>query len=111
MMKARPKLPEGFWAALAENNPVGMPLTEQDARDWFDMVWLRYSTYGYRRHDRAIINWWSRLSRQEIESVRERAEGIRGERENAELEARAKSESIEANVVRIDHFAKLRSNG
>lgn len=111
MMKSKPRMPVGYWQHLADSNPIGMQLTAQDAEAWFDMVWLRYRMKTYRRHQQAITNWWSRISRREIEQARERAALILNERENEELEARAVRESQQANASRVDHFARLTSNG
>lgn len=102
----KPSLPDSFWQELADHNPIGIPLTAQDARDWFEFVWLRYSTHGYRNHKRAIINWWSRVYESEIERAQERASRIRSEAENARLEALAEQEAQPRGNV-IDFASRL----
>jgi hypothetical protein len=102
----KPTFPEKFWMQLAENNPIGMLLEPADAEAWFDFVWLRYSTYGYRSHRRAIINWWSRVTEPEILKARERVARIQDECETAALEDIA-SRRETATVVPIDFAARL----
>ena len=102
----KPVMSPSFWEELADNNPLGMQLSAADARHWFDLVWLRYSTYRYTKHRRAIINWWSRVSESEIEQARQRAARIVNDEENAKLEARAQAETKLTLVT--DHFSRLR---
>lgn len=75
-MKEKPQLSPQFWQDLADNNPIGMKLSADDARAWFDYVWLSYRERRYTRHRLAIISWWSRVSEEEIEGARDRAARI-----------------------------------
>lgn len=86
----KPVLPDTFWRMLAENNPIGMRMQPEDARAWFDMIWLKFQERQYRNVKRAIISWWSRVREHEIEQARERAFRIRSEAENERLEALSK---------------------
>ena len=113
----KPTLPPGFWAELAEHNPIGILLDASDAEAWFDFVWLRYTTYGYRNHKRAIISWWSRVNEADIQKARERVARIQDERETAALEnfARTRGEpnghESHPKVVPIDYAARLEERG
>ena len=58
-----PSLKPAFWQDLAIRNPFGVELTEQHVMDWFYLVaYLRYRTYGYRRHAIMIMRWWAGAS-------------------------------------------------
>ena len=83
----KPKLSPQFCRALAEENPIGLPLTEDDVREWFDFVWARYRDYGYRNHARAIKSWWHRIEWRDIERARERAHNLRVHAERQRIEA------------------------
>ncbi len=78
----KPSLSPAFWRNLAKENPLGRrDIVEQDARDWFDLVWLTYQNY-YRqvqkpRHRARICVWWSRLDDQELERGRARGAELR----------------------------------
>lgn len=102
-------LSPSFKRELAEHNPIGMLLTEEDVQAWFDMVWLRFSTRRYRNRRRAIIAWWSRVKEHEILEARNRAERMRDEKETALLEAMIGQAPEEpANVVQAqDRFARV----
>ena len=69
----KPTLPDAYWEELAAENPLGVSLTAQDARDWFDLVWFRYKQRGYTRHKQAIASWWARVTPGEIDRSRDRA--------------------------------------
>ena len=72
----KPTLDTAFWQQLADHNPIGMQLSADDARNWFDFIWLKYSTHGYRNHKRAIISWWGRIREYEIEDARGRSHAL-----------------------------------
>jgi hypothetical protein len=111
MQKKQPRLDSSFWALLAEYNPHGLDLSADDVRAWFDFVWPQYAARRYSKHQRAITSWWSRARVWEVERAIARRDEIANQADNARLEKEAESESREANVVRIDHFAKLRARG
>ena len=73
----KPSLAPSFWRGLAGENPLGIELDEQDARDWFDLVWSRYRKRNYTRHRTAIENWWSRLDLKELQRARDRGRRLR----------------------------------
>ena len=91
MTSEKPVLKPAFWQHLAANNPIGMPLTEQDVRDWFDLKWITYAEHDYTRHRKAIASWWSRVREEEILQARERAERVRDEAAVASFVARFES--------------------
>ena len=86
----KPVLSPKFKRELANNNPIGMLLSEDDVQSWWDLVWLTFSTYGYTERGRrtAIIRWWSRVTEPEIERARARTERIQDETETAAIEER-----------------------
>ena len=93
----KPTLPEEFLEELAEHNPIGMSVDSDDVRSWFDMVWLRFSTYKYteRGMRRAIISWWSRVREHEILAARDRLTRLRSDAENERLDAYAQAMTVE----------------
>lgn len=91
---------------LAENNPLGMTLTEADVQAWWDLKWPTYSTHGYTKHRRAIVSWWSRVREDELEAARERSRRMTDEKEATELEVWAGSEpdtDREFVTIKLDH--------
>lgn len=85
-MIRKPKLSPQFWADLAANNPLGYDLTAEDVEGWFDFVWLQYRERHYKRHQRAIISWWSRVRPEDIERARARMNEISGSAEAKRLQ-------------------------
>ena len=84
MTDSKPVLPPAFWADLAIENPLGIPITEQDARDWFDLTWptMRewYAENAPRQKPRwrlRITKWWSNLSERDLMRCRERGQRVR----------------------------------
>lgn len=73
----KPSFPPGFWADLAEENPLGVALSAQDTKEWFDWAWFRYKTYDYRNHKRAVRRWWSGVTQADLDRSRERARNLR----------------------------------
>ena len=106
----KPVMPPAFWQELADHSPTGIRVSAADVQNWFDFVWLRYSTYGYRNHKRAIIQWWSRVRDSEVESALQRADRIVNDDENAAIEAQVSKLPFAYHAPR-DHFAKLRHAG
>lgn len=105
----KPSLPPSFWHQLAANNPLGMTLTADDARAWFDLVWISYAQRGYRNHKRAIAAWWLNVREEEIDRARARVERISDEAETTAIEERiVAEEQAAAGIARLDHFSKLR---
>ena len=107
----KPTFSPSFWQQLALHNPIGMRLTEDDARAWFDFVWLKYSTHHYKKHRRAIINWWSRVREEDILAARERVARMTSDFENAALEEQAQRSAEEAKIIRVDFFQQMRADG
>jgi len=88
----KPVLSPRFKRELADNNPIGMLLTEDDVQAWFDLVWLKFSTYNYRQGrgcKSAIVRWWSRVRESEIDQARTRAARIADEHEVRSLDRQA----------------------
>lgn len=79
----KPTLPPAYWQDLAARNPLGLDLSERDARDWFDYVWPVYEHRCLEQrtqrwnHKLRIRTWWQRVTRQELARARERAEEVR----------------------------------
>ena len=71
----RPIFPPYFWQELAASNPLGLlDVTEQDARDWFDMIWPVYQQHrsGTRtpNHKLKTANFWIRLTEKDLDRAR-----------------------------------------
>ena len=78
----KPNFPSSFWQGLATHNPLGhKDITEQDARDWFDLIWPVYQQNRSRvrvpNHKLRIANWWIRITKAEIEKARARGAELR----------------------------------
>ena len=85
----KPSFSPYFWNNLAVNNPLGRrDITEQDARDWFDLIWPIYEQTRTRiqnpRHKLRVAQFWVRVSAVEIERARalgaERRRSVKAER-------------------------------
>jgi hypothetical protein len=90
----KPSFAPLFWQELAANNPLGRAdITEQDARDWFDLVWLVYKEHYPRvrkpNHRLRIANWWIRVGDEEIDKARARGQQMRRTVEAEKLQAAA----------------------
>lgn len=96
----KPVLSPRFLRQLAAENPLGLPLTEQDVRDWWDYIWPVYRDRGYRDHKRAIKRWWQRVEGGELDRARERAHNLRVRAARQAIEAQG-----EPNVV--DLYSRL----
>lgn len=71
----KPIFPPSFWQDLAASNPLGLlDVTEQDARDWFEMIWPVYQQHraGTRtpNHKLKVANFWIRIGERELERAR-----------------------------------------
>lgn len=78
----KPSFAPTFWELLAAETRIpGTPrVTAEDARLWFDYVWLEYRvrweedvarTPRFRiRHKARIANWWKRATREELKAAR-----------------------------------------
>lgn len=100
----RPVMSPAFWRDLAHFNPFGDPtISDQDVRDWFEWIWPVYRARRYKRHDRAIREWWQRANRRELERARECGENLR---------ARAEADAIgllpPGGPPTVDYFAQLK---
>lgn len=92
----KPSFPPDFLQRLADENPLGVECSVQDVRDWIGLIWLRYSERGYKRHRKAIVAWWSRLTHEELERARARGSELRARQESERL--RALREAYEARI-------------
>lgn len=73
----KPSFRPAFWQDLALENPLGRrDITEQDARDWFDWIWVvyrqRHSRVRAPNHKLRIARWWFNLSDDDIDRARAR---------------------------------------
>jgi len=71
----KPSFSPHFWRNLATHNPLGRrDITEQDARDWFDLTWPKYEQSRPRvrkpNHKLRVASWWIRISTAEIDRAR-----------------------------------------
>ncbi len=84
----KPVLSPKLLRYLADNNPLGQVLEEADVAAWWDSVWPRFVAreYSPKRTRVALLSWWSRLTRTELERARAQAEGRAEEAENARLD-------------------------
>ena len=105
----KPVMSYRFWAELAYHNPLGIPMTAEDARAWFDYVWPLYREYGYQRHRKAISRWWMRLTEREMERALELRDRIVEEARLAELEARGRALVPDDKVVAVDFASRIKS--
>ncbi len=94
---------------LAVNNPLGLKLTGEVVQSWFDTVWVKYETYKYRNHRRAIASWWSRVSSYDIEKAKERLARLKEQDEVAVMEALAEDLHETDPKPRTDYFARMRN--
>lgn len=103
----KPVLSPRFLRELANENPIGMILSEEDVQAWFDLVWLRFKTYQYKRKGvrKAIIRWWSNVKESEILQARERLARMHDELDVAELERQA-VEDVPAQPANVIDFAE-----
>lgn len=101
----KPVFSPDFVRDLAENNPIGMLLTEDDFRAWFDLIWIKYKLRGYSNHKRAVTNWWSNVREGDIIQARERTRRLTEETAIANLERAAADFAPPTNVQNI--FAKV----
>ena len=80
----KPVLSISFKKELAAENPFHVPVTMNDVEAWWDLTWLRYKTYRYKNHKRAIRRWWARARYEELLDARGRKQAI----ENVHLQDR-----------------------
>lgn len=65
------KLDPEFIQKLIDHNPLGMAnLTEDDIIAWVNSIWLRFEAKKYRNRKRALVSWWSRVKREELDQAR-----------------------------------------
>ena len=80
----KPSFSPAYWRDLARENPLGRrDISEQDTRDWFDMIWLvyreRFNRVRNPNHKLRIARWWANLSDGDIDRARARgSESRRG---------------------------------
>lgn len=76
----KPTLSPHLLAELAAHNPIGREIDPDVVASWFEIVWPLYRRRRYKRHDRAIAAWWSRVTLAEVRRAEERLERIVDER-------------------------------
>lgn len=74
----QPQFESGFWQDLATENPLGVKsITEQDARDWFDLEWPAIREfYASSRTKKPrwrlrMVRCWSNLTPRSLAAARE----------------------------------------
>jgi len=113
----KPNFPPQFWQDLADNNPLGFDLSADDAKAWFDFVWLQYRERHYKRHRKAIVSWWSRLrpddidrARARMQEIRDTAEAKRLQEQGEAFERGQKSQSDNITATEIVNRLRVRRN-
>lgn len=59
-----------FLASLAANNPLGVPVTPEEARAWLAQKLPIMRERRVSKYRLAAVNWWSRLRRDELDAAR-----------------------------------------
>jgi len=109
-VQRKPVFSPQFLTHLADNNPLGMNLSADDVQAWFDLNWVKYETYRYKNHKRAIAAWWSRVSQYDIAQARERIARLQETDEVAVMEALAEDIQEPSTQPRVDHFKRMSKN-
>ncbi len=91
----KPELAPSFWQLLAIENPLGLiTITEQDARDWFEVVWPSMREFyaekrGKPRWRLRIVKFWANLSERDLERARISGQERRRSEEAVQLQSLA----------------------
>lgn len=83
----KPQFSRRFLQELAEHNPLGLVMNSDDVQAWFDWIWLRYSSYGYRKHNRTIRRWFAGVTEADMVRAWDRRDQLK---KNEQLEAAAR---------------------
>lgn len=71
---------------LAHYNPLGMTISEAEVQSWAFIIWPSFLEYGYKKQDKALKNWWKRVTESDILQARARLQRLAEERETRALE-------------------------
>ena len=81
-----PNLSPELCRTLAHFNPLGMTITEEEVRSWAFILWPSFLEYEYKKPEKALKNWWKRVTESDILQARERLRRLAEEREIEALE-------------------------
>ena len=104
----QPKLSPALLDKIADtfHRKMGRPATREDAQAWWDWIWPDFESYWgskrYKSVSRAVQGWAARVRPHELDqaiAAREAAENHRLANEQTRL-------NEQADVTRIDYFAK-----
>lgn len=96
----KPTFAPEFWQDLARENPMAtLTITEQDARDWFDLEWPPIREYYAAKYPRTKRpNWrrrlvvcWLHLTDDKLRKAREFGIAARRSQQGAKLDALAQN--------------------
>lgn len=96
----RPTFAPQFWQDLARENPLGsLSISEQDARDWFELEWPGIREYYVEKYPRTRKpNWrrrlvvcWANLTDDKLEKARAFGVASRRSEQGAMLESLAQN--------------------
>lgn len=76
-----PSLSPELCRTLAHFNPLGMAISEEEVQSWAFIIWPSFLEHGYKKQDKALKNWWKRVTESDILQARERLRRMAEERE------------------------------